>query len=148
MARKQRRQQHGTAWHWKQTDCWYFTEPGTKKRVPLFDEAGDRIRGKECKEPAKLALARIKLSEELSPVSAPKGSGIPLFRSTRCKQWKRCNCVRLFLQLKKKLGLSKDKCLYVARHTFAKRTLSGYYTGKPVTIEVLAGLLGNTLAAR
>lgn len=78
--RKQRRQQHGSAWHWKQTDCWYYTEPGTKKRVPLFDEHGERIRGKE------------------------------------------------------------NTC----RHTFAKRTLSGYYTGKPVTIEVLAGLMGNT----
>lgn len=26
--RKQRRQQHGSAWHWKQTDCWYYTMPG------------------------------------------------------------------------------------------------------------------------
>jgi hypothetical protein len=28
--RKQRRQPHGSAWHWKQTDCWYYTLPGTK----------------------------------------------------------------------------------------------------------------------
>jgi hypothetical protein len=28
--RKQRRQQHGSAWHWKQTDCWYYTLSGTK----------------------------------------------------------------------------------------------------------------------
>jgi len=34
--------------------------------------------------------------------------------------------------------------MYACRHTFAKRTLSGYYTGRPVTIEVLAGLMGNT----
>ena len=34
--------------------------------------------------------------------------------------------------------------MYTCRHTFAKRTLSGYYTGQPVTIEVLAGLMGNT----
>lgn len=348
--RKKRRQQHGSAWHWRQTDCWYYTEPGTKKRVALFDENGERIRGKDNKEAAALALARIKLSDELStplptsaedkwtvakvcdvyladlhrtanpdwakqvekwlndlcgycgalrveefkkkhlrtwlgrhttwnhnsqrnviasikaafnfcckfddldanPVAgyekpaatprvtaftpeeekalyegadeafglflkaciltgarpyselamvtadhvvetpqgiyyllkarntegksehktgkktgkdrrimlceemetitrklmlkAPKGSGLTLFRSTRNRAWKKCNCVQRFGELKKKLGLSKDKCVYTARHTFAKRTLSGYYTGKPVTIEVLAGLMGNTPA--
>ncbi len=345
--RKQRRQQHGSAWHWKQTDSWYFTEPGTKKRLALFDEDGERIRGKENKEAAKLALARIKLVDELNPppkahnqkwtvarvfevyledlhksanpewskqvqnwlndlcaycgalsvdefkkkhlrnwiqkkttwnhntqrnviasvkaafnfcckfddleanpvagyekptatprivaftpeeekqlyeganeafglfikaciltgarpyselakitadhivethqgmyyllkarsadgksghktgkktgkdrrimlceemelitrklmLTAPKGSGIPLFRSTHGKQWKRCNCVQHFCVLRKKIGLPKEKSLYAARHTFAKRTLSGFYTGKPVSIEVLAGLMGNT----
>ncbi len=65
--RKQRRQQHGSAWHWKQTDCWYYTEPGTRKRVPLFDEQGERVRGKENKEAARLAFARVKLVDELSP---------------------------------------------------------------------------------
>ena len=60
--RKQRRQAHGSAWHWKQTDCWYFTMPSTRQRVPLFDEHGERIRGKENKEAAELALAREKLS--------------------------------------------------------------------------------------
>ncbi len=24
--RKSRRQQHGSAWHWKQTDCWYLAD--------------------------------------------------------------------------------------------------------------------------
>ena len=57
----------GKCRHWKQTDCWYFTEPGTKKRLALFDEDGERIRGKENKEAAKLALARIKLVDELNP---------------------------------------------------------------------------------
>ena len=51
-SRKQRRQQHGSAWHWKQTDCWYYTAPGTKERMPLFDESGQRIRGKENQEAA------------------------------------------------------------------------------------------------
>lgn len=61
---KKRRQSHGSAWHWKQTDCWYYTLPGTKKRVALFDEEGQRIRGKENKEAAEIALAREKLSWE------------------------------------------------------------------------------------
>lgn len=49
-----------------------------------------------------------------------------------------------FLGLRRKLELPADRCMYTCRHTFAKRTLAGYYTGKPVTIEVLAGLMGNT----
>ncbi len=60
--RKQRRRPHGSAWHWKQTDCWYYTLPGTKKRVALIDKDGQRIRGKEKKEGAEVALAREKLT--------------------------------------------------------------------------------------
>ena len=30
MVRKRKgRQSHGSAWHWRQTDCWYCTLPGT-----------------------------------------------------------------------------------------------------------------------
>src|SRR5689334_17469371 len=60
--KRKRRQSHGSAWHWVQTDCWYCTMPGTKKRVPLFDEKGERIRGKDNKEAADVALGRLKLS--------------------------------------------------------------------------------------
>jgi len=62
--RKARRNQHGSAWHWKQTDCWYYTLPGTKKRIPLFDEAGERVRGQDNRRVAEHALARVKLSGE------------------------------------------------------------------------------------
>lgn len=65
-SRKQRRNPHGSAWHWKQTDCWYYTLPGTKKRVPLFDEHGVRIRGRANQDAAEDALARVKLSGEQS----------------------------------------------------------------------------------
>lgn len=62
--RKQRRQSHGSAWHWQQTDCWYYTLPGTKKRISLFNDDGERIRGRENKEAAELALAKEKLAWE------------------------------------------------------------------------------------
>lgn len=62
--RKVRRQSHGSAWYWKQTGSWYYTLPGTKKRVALFDEEGRRIRGKENKEAAEFALAKEKLAWE------------------------------------------------------------------------------------
>ncbi len=73
--RKQRRQPHGSAWHWKQTGCWYYTVPGTRKRIPLFDENGQRIRGKGNKEAAELALAKEKLSWENEASGAPSGHG-------------------------------------------------------------------------
>ena len=72
--RKHRRQPHGSAWHWKQTDCWYYTSPGTKKRVPLFDEDGQRIRGKKNKEAAEVALARIQLTGDDETTGAPVGN--------------------------------------------------------------------------
>lgn len=69
---KQRRQQHGSAWHWKQTDCWYYTLPGTKKRTPLFDENGERIRGKGSQEAAEMALARAKVANASDPTGVTR----------------------------------------------------------------------------
>ncbi len=79
----------------------------------------------------------------------PKGSGITIFRTPRHKAWKRCNGVQSFCTIKRQLGWDKDAekkhlSLYTCRHTFAKRILSGYWTGEPATIETLAGLMGNT----
>ena len=59
---KKRRQQHGSVWYWKQTGCWYVTPRGTKRRVPLFDEDGWRIRELENKQEAQGTLARVKLA--------------------------------------------------------------------------------------
>jgi integrase len=72
---KTRRQSHGSAWHWRQTDCWYYTLPGSKKRIPLLDEDGARIRGKDNKERARLALARVKLVEQGELAPAPTAGG-------------------------------------------------------------------------
>ncbi len=55
-----RRRKRGAAWHWKQTDTWYYTAPGTKRRVALRDDRGRRIRGAQNRHEADLALARIK----------------------------------------------------------------------------------------
>ncbi|MBA3313477.1 MAG: hypothetical protein H0T47_09350, partial [Planctomycetaceae bacterium] len=73
--KKTRRQSHGSAWHWKQTDGWYYTLPGTKRRVPLLDEDGERIRGLDNKQAAKLALARVKVSGEDQAHSPLTASG-------------------------------------------------------------------------
>lgn len=65
------RRPRGSAWHWRQTDCWYFTAPGTKKRVPLLDEKGRRIRGKENRQAAELALARVRVADQWRPAAEP-----------------------------------------------------------------------------
>jgi integrase len=69
-----RRRSKGTAWHWQQTGAWYYTPPGTKKRVPLFDERGQRIRGKDQKQAAELALARLKVKGKWRPTAEPTPS--------------------------------------------------------------------------
>ena len=75
-----RRQRHGSAWYWKQTDCWYYTPRGTKQRVLLLDEQSRGIRGAENKQSARLALATVRLKQGLAPPTgasevAPKTTG-------------------------------------------------------------------------
>ncbi|QDU94467.1 tyrosine-type recombinase/integrase [Lignipirellula cremea] len=65
--KKSRRRTRGSAWHWRQTDSWYFTPPGTKRRVRLYDEQGQPILGKENRQPAELALARLKAAGDWRP---------------------------------------------------------------------------------
>lgn len=72
---KAHRQRHGQAWHWKQTDCWYYTPPGTKRRVPLVHEEGKRIRGKANRQTAELALARLKATGQWRPTVEPARKG-------------------------------------------------------------------------
>ena len=66
-----RRRTRGSAWYWRQTDAWYYTPPSTKKRIPLTDEGGKRIRGKDNKKSAELALARIKADGNWRPSTDP-----------------------------------------------------------------------------
>ncbi|MEK6237961.1 MAG: tyrosine-type recombinase/integrase [Planctomycetales bacterium] len=66
---KSRRRSRGGAWRWRQTDCWYYTPLGTKRRVRILDEAGRPIRGKDRRKEADLALARVKASGDWRPTS-------------------------------------------------------------------------------
>jgi integrase len=72
---ERRRRPRGSAWHWKQTDSWYYTPPGTKRRVPLVDEAGRPIRGKDNRNAAELALARVKVAGRWRPTPEPAPEG-------------------------------------------------------------------------
>ncbi len=68
---KRQRRPRGSAWHWRQTDGWYFTPPDTKKRVPLVDDGGKPIRGKDNRQAAELALARVKVAGQWRPTAEP-----------------------------------------------------------------------------
>ena len=71
-----RRRSRGSAWHWRQTDGWYFTPPGTKRRVRLLDEDGRPIRGKESRQAAELAFARVKVSGNWRPEAEKVGDDL------------------------------------------------------------------------
>lgn len=70
-----RRRPKGSAWYWCQTDTWYYTPPKTRKRISLFDERGRRIRGKESRPLAELALARLKVSGKWRVPVLPSSNG-------------------------------------------------------------------------
>ena len=73
----------------------------------------------------------------------------PIFRNTRGEPWNRKSLSSRFRTIRDKLieqgvEFDEDCCLYSCRHTYAKRTLEGYWSGKPCTIETLARLMGNS----
>jgi len=75
----------------------------------------------------------------------PRG---PLFRGANGGAWTRTSQGAAFRRLRKRLAakgieLDDDACFYACRHTFAKRMLGGFW-GPAVTLEVLAGLMGNS----
>lgn len=73
----------------------------------------------------------------------------PIFRNNAGTPWTRENLSEKFRGLKNRLiqkghEFDDDACLYSCRHTYAKRILQGYWSGKPTNIETLARLMGNT----
>lgn len=82
-----RRRAKGAAWYWRQTDAWYYTPPGTKKRVPLFDARGRRIRGPQQKQAADLALARRKVDGQWRPTAAPSAERAQVLVARVCSDY-------------------------------------------------------------
>jgi len=75
-------------------------------------------------------------------------SGPRVFRNTQDNLWTPRALGGSFEYLKKRMArdgieLDDDACLYTCRHTYAKRRLGGFW-GPPVSLEILAGLMGNT----
>ncbi len=73
----------------------------------------------------------------------------PIFRNTKGRPWTEKTLSAAFRACKRRLEkkgmeFDDDCCMYSCRHTYAKRTLEGYWTGKPINIETLARLMGNS----
>jgi integrase len=119
-----RRQRRGSAWYWKQTRCWYYTPPGTKQRVPLLDEDGQRVRGKDNRKGAELALARVKLARQWRPTAATADREEWLVARVCSQYLKRC-------QTRMAAGaLSSEYAAAIIRHLNA---LCEYCGGLPVS---------------
>lgn len=99
-----------------------------------------RMRTIRIVDPEILAIVRQQIAAH------PTG---PIFRNTKGTPWNRQSLSLRFRMLKARLKaqgieLDKDACIYSCRHTYAKRTLQGYWAGKATNIETLAKLMGNS----
>jgi integrase len=74
-----------------------------------------------------------------------------LFHSLRGSPWSTQSLKERFRSLlrrvekKEKAKFEPGTSVYACRHTYARRTLTGYWTGKPIPIEILAQLMGNSV---
>jgi integrase len=73
----------------------------------------------------------------------------PVFRNRAGTPWVRKLLAERFRLLKDRLiargvEFDNDCCMYACRHTYAKRVLQGYWSGKATNIENLARLMGNS----
>lgn len=122
--RSRRRRQRGSAWHWKQTDCWYYTPPGTKRRVRLLDEADRPIRGPQSRPAAELALARIKAAGDW----LPEADAVPR------EEWLVARVCSEYIedcqQRAARGSLTQEYCQSVVRHL---NDLCSYCGGLPVS---------------
>jgi len=99
-----------------------------------------RLRTIRITDPGIIALVRERVERH------PKGA---LFRTCR-GAWTGRNLSERFRRLRDRLRLEgtefDDDCvLYSCRHTYGKRTLQGFWSGKQTNIETLARLMGNSV---
>ena len=103
---------------------------------------------RRTKTKKKLRTIRITDKAVIEAVRERMGNKGPIFRSSQGTPWKVRNLSHRFRLLRNKVAKTiefDDDCvLYSCRHTYAKRILQGYWSGKPTNIETLARLMGNT----
>jgi hypothetical protein len=99
-----------------------------------------RLRVIRITDPEIIAIVRQQIAKH------PSGE---LFRNTLGEPWTRNSISRAFRETRKRveqkgMEFDKDTCMYSCRHTYAKRTLQGFWTGRQTNIETLARLMGNS----
>jgi integrase len=87
-------------------------------------------------------IAIVRKQVELHPTG-------PIFRTPTGKPWTIANLSTRFRTIKRRLAkegikLDDDACIYSTRHTFAKRMLEGSPTRRPVSLQTVAKLMGNS----
>ena len=142
------------------TGARYFSEYAhlTKKHIKDLGERMEWVFQPHESKNRKLRVFRI-MDPEIIRITRsqmekyPEG---PVFRSFNGEPWQANNFRRRFRELVKRvektaekagkpINFDRDLCMYGTRHTYAKRMLQGYWTGKPVPIEILAQLMGNSV---
>jgi hypothetical protein len=118
------------------------------------NDLGDRMEWKFAwseSKTGKLRVIRITDPEtiEITRKQMAKHRTGPVVRSSSGQPWVPSNLSQRFRFLNYKLQKRHvefhDDCrIYSCRHTYAKRTLESYWTGKPCNIETLARLMGNS----
>lgn len=115
---------------------------------------GDRMewvfKPKDSKTTTKQRTVRIIDPEIMLLVRERMANKGPLFRNQTGEPWQIKMLSQNFRRTKARVQkkgvlLDEDACMYSCRHTYAKRTLEGYWTGKPASIKTLARLMGNTV---
>ena len=113
------------------------TARGQRWRFPAEESKG-RQKARTIYVPEDIAVIVRKLIKRPGPV----------FRNERGQRWTRQALESAFRRLKRRLqreGMTPEEPFipYTCRHTYAKRMLGGFW-GPAVTLEILAGLMGNT----
>jgi len=142
------------------TGARYFSEYAhlTRKHVKDHGERMEWTFQPHESKNGKLRIFRITDPEiiRITRAQIEKWPDGPIFRSFNGKPWQANNFRRRFRELVKgveskmkkqgtRIDFDPDLCMYSTRHTYAKRMLQGYWTGKPVPIEILAQLMGNSV---
>lgn len=98
----------------------------------------------------RLRIVRVTDPEIIALVRQGLKTGDPVFKNSHGRAWTRKMLSHSFRRVKQKVRkkgilLDEDACMYSCRHTYAKRTLEGFWSGKPVSINTLARLMGNSV---
>jgi len=123
----------------------------TAKHVKDHGDRMEWVFGADESKTKKLRIIRITDPEIMEIVRKqiteyPTG---PIFRTLKGDGWTRSNLSQKFRALKAKIAkkgikLDDGACIYSLRHSYAKRILQGFWSGKQTNIETLARLMGNS----
>ncbi len=139
------------------TGARYFSEYARLTRKHVTDRGGRMEWVFEANESNNGKLRTLRITDpeiiQITRRQIEKYPDGPVFRALNGKPWGANNFRRRFRELVKRVArkaeeegaqidFDPDLCMYITRHTYAKRMLQGYWSGKPVPIEILAQLMG------